>query len=134
MMSLAEAVPPLTMRAPLAPLWQNIVLDHLFEVEVMLTPTGAVKAIRCFKAFAREHGVTKDTLKAAYRAADAAALQQRAQGQLPFLVSAISGPRFSARIGFEVVTKPLGYHRGIITEMGRRLDSAGCRVYLGYRV
>ena len=64
-MSLAEAVPPLTMRAPLAPLWQNIVLDDLFEAGVMLKPAGTFKAIRCFKPLAREHGVAKDTVKPA---------------------------------------------------------------------
>lgn len=115
MVSMTQALPPLLSRAEL---WLVQRRDELFDVDITLTPLGAIKTIQRFKSFSQELGVTQNSLKAAYKAAADAAQQQRDRGQKPFLVSAVNPPEFSRR-GFEVHTTPLGYRRGIATEKVR---------------
>jgi hypothetical protein len=96
----------------------------MYGVEVTLLPTGALKAIRRFKAYERQYGVTQEVLKAAYQASEAAAKEQRDAGRQPYLITATE-LKFS-RDGYEVRTTPLGYKREIVTE----LVSAGLKLYI----
>lgn len=115
MVVMASMVPKCLHRTPL---WED---TERQEGSLMLTPMGAVKQISNFKAFARRHGVTQESLEDAYKAAAAAAQQRKDQGLKPFLVAARAGPHFS-RHGLEVHTTPLGYSRRIKTEAVRMLQ------------
>lgn len=115
MRATGQLLPALVDRAAL---WRTLQRDRFSRAEVMLTPAGAVKTIGRFKAFATRHGVTQESIIAAYQAARKAATQQQQQGQLPFLVHATTGPKFS-REGLEVHTAPLGFHKSISTELVR---------------
>ena len=118
--------PPLMLHHPCGPLlWLEVQEDTYFDVHVKLLPTGAIKVMRCFEAFAETHGVTQQAIRAAYKAAAAGAAAQRRQGlgslgQKQFLVSSAdaSGPDFSAG-GLRVQTQPLGHRRDITTEKMR---------------
>lgn len=116
--AIQKLVPPLVERMPL---WMKEVRH---DTEVTLRPTGAFKTIPRFKAFAQKHGVTQETIKAAYEVAAVAAQQQCSQGQLPYLVTAQS--KHFTRHGFEVSTTPLGYKRKIVTVMDAQRVAISC--------
>lgn len=119
MVALNKALPLMLHRPCGPPLWMEVQQDAYFDVRVTLLPTGAIKVMRSFEAFAETHGVTQEAIRAAYKAAAAAAAAQRRQGlgQKPFLVSSAdaSGPDFSAG-RLRVKTQPLGHSRDITTE------------------
>lgn len=113
-MAIVGALPQFADRLPL-PLWIEDRRDEAFCSGVTLTPTGAIKTIGHFEAFAEAHGVTREVIQTAYKAAAATWKDQLAVGQKPFLVSASKGPVFSGGV-LEVHTQPLGYQRSISTE------------------
>ena len=59
-------------------------------------------------------GTSWNVLVAAYDASKAA-MQQLPAGKKPFLVTAAEGPKLG-RSKYEVQTKPLGYHKRLLTE------------------
>lgn len=108
MAMMSECLPPKEMRVTL---WKVV---ERGPGTVMLTPSGASKAISKFKNHARATGASEAVLKGAYRAASQAAAKQQQEGKQPFLVYASSGPSFGRR--YTVCTTPLGYHRTVSTE------------------
>lgn len=117
MVALNKALPSMLHRPCGPPLWLEVQEDTYFDVRATLLPTGAIKVMRSFEAFAETHGVTQQAIKAAYKAAAAAAQRRQGLGQKPFLVSSAdaSGPDFSAG-RLRVKTQPLGHSRDNTTE------------------
>jgi hypothetical protein len=106
---MASQLPSATCRMPL---FKNVVRG---QVEIMISTTGALKAIRGYLEFAAAVGSSLEVLEAAYRASD---LARKGLGDKtkPFMITAAKGPKLSAGGTLRVDTSPLGYSEAAVTE------------------
>jgi len=84
-------------------------------IDVTLNPTGALKEIQRFKAFAKAASNSEQILRDAYEAAASAAAKQKQEGLGVALVTAALGPEVR-RDYYMVQTTPLGYNSRPATE------------------